>query len=58
MHVESGAREKGGVGGVTERLECLGCIFPSNGKQVTVHCTAIWLMGSGERKKREEGKLE
>lgn len=34
-----------------------GVHFPPNEKQVTVHCKAIWIVGTGERKKREEGKV-
>ena len=53
MYVESGVRDGGEKGGGRkERLECLGCIFPPNEKQVTVHCKAIWLVGSWERKGR------
>ncbi len=55
MHVESGVR--GGRGGRRD-WNAWGAFFPPNEKQVTVHCKAISLVGIGERKKREEGKVE
>lgn len=30
---------------------------PQNEKHVTVHCKTIWLVGSGEQKKGEEGMV-
>lgn len=35
-----------------------GVHFSPNEKQVTVHCKAIWLVGTVEPKKREEEEVE
>lgn len=45
------------VVGVDEETEMPGVHFPPNEKQVTVHCKAIWLVGTGEWKKRTEGSF-
>lgn len=54
MHVESGVRKE--EEGIETGMP--GVHFPPNEKQVTVHCKAIWIVGTGERKKREEGRVE
>lgn len=56
MHVESEVRKEEEEEGIETGMP--GVHFPPNEKQVTVHCKAIWIVGTGERKKREEGRVE